>query len=49
MFGWAIVCLIVAIAAAVLGLGGLAGNLIIFVAGLVLFVVLILDGRPPFS
>jgi uncharacterized membrane protein YtjA (UPF0391 family) len=55
MFRWAVVILIVAMAAAVLGFGGLIGiaALIakgIFLVGLVLFVVLlVLGGRPPWS
>jgi uncharacterized membrane protein YtjA (UPF0391 family) len=55
MFSWAVVILIVAMAAAVLGFGGLTGIAaliakVTFLLGLVLFVaLLVLDGRPPRS
>ena len=50
MFGWAITFLIVAIVAALLGFSGVAGvatNIawILFVVGLILFVVFLLMGR----
>jgi len=50
MFSWAVVFLVVALIAAVLGLTGLAGTAvniawILFVAGLVLFLVFTVIGR----
>lgn len=50
MFNWAILFLIIAIIAAVLGFGGLAGTAawfakVVFVIGLVLFVVGLIFGR----
>jgi uncharacterized membrane protein YtjA (UPF0391 family) len=52
MFGWALIFLIVAIVAALLGFGYLAGMAawmakILFLVGLVLFVVLLVLGRRP--
>ncbi len=50
MFGWAITFLVVAIIAAALGFGGLAGTAawaakVVFVVGLVLFVLSLIFGR----
>lgn len=50
MFGWAITFLIVAIIAAALGFGGLAGTAawaakIVFIVGLILFVLSLIFGR----
>ena len=52
MFGWAIMFLIVALVAAVLGFSGLAGTAvniawILFVVGLILAVVFMVAGRRP--
>ncbi len=52
MFGWAITFLIVALIAAVLGFGGIAGmsvNIawILFVVGLILSIVFFVLGRRP--
>lgn len=52
MFGWAVTFLVVAIVAALLGFGGLAGAAawmarIVFVAGLVLFLFFLVSGNPP--
>lgn len=52
MFGWAITFLIVAIIAALLGFGALAGMAawmakILFVIGLILFLVFLVLGRRP--
>ena len=54
MLGWALTCLIVALLAAILGFGGIAGTAvgiakILFFVFLVLFVVSLLMGRrtPP--
>lgn len=54
MFGWAVTFLIIAIIAALLGFGGLAGTAawmakVLFVVGLGLFLVFLVMGRrPPF-
>lgn len=50
MFSWAILFLIIAVIAAALGFGGLAGTAafaakIVFVIGLILFVVSLIWGR----
>ena len=50
MFGWAITFLVIAIIAAALGFGGLAGTAawaakIVFIVGLVLFVLSLIFGR----
>jgi uncharacterized membrane protein YtjA (UPF0391 family) len=52
MFGWAVTFLIVAIVAALLGFGGLAGTAawmakVLFIVGLVLFLVFLVVGRRP--
>ncbi|MGA7948553.1 MAG: DUF1328 domain-containing protein [Thiobacillaceae bacterium] len=52
MFGWAVTFLIIAIVAALLGFGGLAGTAawmakVLFVVGLGLFLVLLVLGRRP--
>ncbi len=50
MFGWAITFLVIAIIAAALGFGGLAGTAawaakIVFIVGLVLFALSLIFGR----
>ncbi len=50
MFSWAIIFLIIALAAAALGFGGLAGSAawaakVVFIVGLILFVVSLIFGR----
>jgi uncharacterized membrane protein YtjA (UPF0391 family) len=52
MFGWAITFLIVAIVAGIFGFAGIAGTAawiakVLFVVGLVVFLVLLLTGRRP--
>jgi len=52
MFGWAITFLIVAIIAGIFGFAGIAGTAagfakVLFVVGLVLFLVLLVTGRRP--
>lgn len=52
MFGWAVTFLVIAIVAALLGFGGLAGTAawmakIVFVAGLVLFLLFLVSRNPP--
>jgi uncharacterized membrane protein YtjA (UPF0391 family) len=52
MFGWAITFLIIGLVAALFGFSGLAGTAvniawILFVVGIVLFVVFLLLGRRP--
>ncbi len=54
MFGWAITFLIMAIVAAALGFGGLAGTAawaakVVFIVGIVLFVVSLIFGRKKVS
>jgi uncharacterized membrane protein YtjA (UPF0391 family) len=52
MFGWAITFLIVAIVAGIFGFAGIAGTAtwiakVLFVVGLVVFLVLLVTGRRP--
>ncbi len=53
MFGLAVLCLVIAIAAAQIGFGGLVGGVTaamakgVFVVGLLLFLILLILGRRP--
>ncbi|MGE5319020.1 MAG: DUF1328 domain-containing protein [Hyphomicrobiaceae bacterium] len=52
MFGWAITFLVVAIVAGIFGFAGVAGTVnwiakILFVVGLVMFLVMLASGRRP--
>jgi uncharacterized membrane protein YtjA (UPF0391 family) len=52
MFGWAVTFLVVAIVAALLGFGGLAGTAawmakVLFAVGLALFLIFLVMGRRP--